>query len=86
MTNDVGILKVTEPDSFHTIQHVQRLQKTGPFGVRKIRLGQVARNNGLRVVAQTGDEHLHLLGRGVLRFVHDDKGIVESATAHEGQR
>ena len=35
---------------------------------------------------KTGEEHLHLLGRGVLRLVQDDEAVVERASAHEGQR
>jgi hypothetical protein len=40
----------------------------------------------LRVEPDAGEEHLHLLGRRVLRFVEDDERVVERAAAHEGQR
>ena len=35
---------------------------------------------------EPGQEHLHLLGRGVLRLVEDDEGVVERAAAHERDR
>ena len=35
---------------------------------------------------EPGEEHLHLLGRGVLRLVEDDERVVERAAAHVRQR
>ena len=35
---------------------------------------------------EPGQEHLHLLGRGVLRLVEDDERVVERAAAHERDR
>ena len=49
-------------------------------------LGDVAGDDGLRAEADAGEEHLHLLGRGVLRLVEDDEAVVERAAAHERQR
>jgi hypothetical protein len=40
----------------------------------------------LRAEADAGEEHLHLLARGVLRLVEDDEGVVQRAPAHEGER
>ena len=39
-----------------------------------------------RAHAEAGQEHLHLLRRGVLRLVEDDEGVGERAAAHEGDR
>ena len=36
--------------------------------------------------ANARQEHFHLFGRGVLRFVEDDEGMVERAPPHERQR
>ena len=33
-----------------------------------------------------GEEHLHLLGRGVLGLVEDDERVVQGAAPHECQR
>ena len=52
---------------------------------RQVDLGDVARDDHLRAEPEPGEEHLHLLGRGVLSLVEDDEGVVERATAHEGQ-
>ena len=40
----------------------------------------------VRAEADAGQEHLHLLDRGVLRLVEDHERIVERASAHVGQR
>ena len=52
----------------------------------QVDLGDVAGDHDLGAEAEPGQEHLHLLGRGVLRLVEDDEGVVERAAAHVGQR
>ena len=54
-----------------------------PLG--QVDLAHVARDHALAAEADAGEEHLHLLGRGVLRLVEDHKGVVQGAPAHEGQ-
>jgi len=46
----------------------------------------VAGDHRLGAKAEAGQEHLHLLGGGVLRLVEDHEGVVERAPAHEGER
>ena len=52
----------------------------------QVDLGDVAGDDHLRAEAEPGEEHLHLLGRGVLRLVEDDERVVEGAAAHVRQR
>ena len=54
--------------------------------MRQINLRDVPRNHRLGIAAKAGEKHLHLLHGGVLRLVEDDKGIVERAAAHVGER
>ena len=54
-----------------------RLEPAGEIGLR-----QVARHDGLRIVPQPREKHLHLLECRVLRLVEDDERIVERASAH----
>ncbi len=61
-------------------------RRAGLLGVGQVDLGKVAGDDRLGVVAETGDEHLHLLGGGVLGLVHDDEGVGEGTAAHEGER
>ena len=56
----------------------------GPAG--QVDLGDVAGHDDLGAEAEPGQEHLHLLGRGVLRLVQDDERVVERPAAHVRQR
>ena len=40
----------------------------------------------LRAEPEPGEEHLHLLGRRVLRLVEHDERVVQRAAAHVGER
>ena len=68
------------------MQDLDRFEQSGTFVAGQIDLGAVTGDDALGVVAQTGQEHEHLLGGGVLRLVEDDKGMVQGASAHVGQR
>ena len=85
MADDVGLGKMHGGDTLHVLQHLQSLNQTGPDMGRQVDLGHVARDHGPGAVAQTGQEHLHLLRRGVLSLVENDKGVVQSPAAHKGQ-
>ncbi len=52
----------------------------------QVDLADVAGDHRHRAEADAGEEHLHLLDRGVLRFVEDHVGVVERAAAHIGER
>jgi hypothetical protein len=53
---------------------------------RQVDLAGVAGDDRLRAEADPRQEHLHLLGRRVLRLVEDDERVVERAAAHERER
>ena len=63
---------------------LEALQPAAPAG--HVDLGGVAGDHDLGAEADAGEEHLHLLGRGVLGLVEDDEAGVERAAAHEGER
>ena len=67
---------------------VQRTFETEQAGatVGDVDLGGVAGDDHLRPEPDAGEEHLHLLGRRVLRLVEDDEAVVERAAAHERER
>ena len=52
----------------------------------QVHLRDVAGDDHLRPEAESGEEHLHLLGRGVLRLVEDDERVVQRPAAHVRQR
>ena len=45
----------------------------------------IPRYNHFGIHAHTGEEHLYLLGGGVLRFIQNHYGIVQRASAHESE-
>ena len=60
--------------------------EAGLAGLGQIDLLGIAADHHPRAHAEAGQEHLHLLRRGVLRLVEDDEGVGERAAAHEGDR
>ena len=54
--------------------------------VGQVDLRDVAGDDRLRAEAEAREEHLHLLGRRVLRLVEDDERVVQRAAAHERER
>ena len=52
-----------------------------PLG--EVGLGDVAVDHGLGSEPEPGEEHLHLLRRGVLRLVQDDERIIQGVVGHE---
>ena len=51
----------------------------------EVDLGRVAVDDGLRAEPDAREEHLHLLGRRVLRLVQDDERIIQGSAPHVGQ-
>ena len=86
VADDVDVFEVAEADAFYAVEDVEGFEEAGLLGVGQVGLGEVAGDDGLGVVAEAGDEHLHLFDGGVLGLVHDDEGVVEGAAAHEGER
>ena len=52
----------------------------------KVSLGGITGDNKLRIKAQARQEHLHLLGRGVLGLVKQNEGVVQGAPPHIRKR
>jgi hypothetical protein len=53
---------------------------------RQVRLRNIAGDDHLRIEAETGQKHLHLLRRGVLRLIEDHTRIVECPSTHISER
>lgn len=78
-----------EPGEVHvvqTLQDVLDLAQPALGSARQVDLGDVTGDDDLGVEAEAGEEHLHLLGAGVLRLVEDDERVVERATTHVSER
>ena len=84
-TTSVSV-KRTIADLLDAAQRLERVGEAGARAGRQIDLGRVAGHHHARVLAEPGQEHLHLHRRRVLRLVEDDEGVRQRAAAHEGER
>src|SRR6267143_5182415 len=86
VTHDVVPVKITELDPIDFMQNVADLDQTGYRRRRQVDLRDVAGDNGLRVSADSGQKHLHLHARRVLRLIQYNKRIVQRSAPHIGKR
>ena len=86
MANNVASGEIYESDSRDAGQHSLGVGKPGHSPRGQIGLRDVAGDNRLGVEAEPREKHFHLLNRGVLSFVKNDKRVVESPAAHKGDR
>ena len=85
MAHDVLARQAHECETVDPGEHLlETEQATAP--ALHVDLGDIAGDDDLRAEADAGEEHLHLLGRRVLRLVQDDEAAVQRAPAHERQR
>src|SRR5579859_2744638 len=73
-------------NALDAVEQLGRFGKPRGLAIRQVDLGGIAGDDHAAVLAQPGQEHLHLHRGGVLRLVQDDGGIGERAAAHEGER
>src|SRR5258708_15197027 len=73
MSHHIGFVEVNERQAFHALQYVDRFQQAAAPRVGQINLRDVSGNHRFGVESEAGNEHLHLFGSGVLRFVENYK-------------
>src|SRR4051812_20246370 len=86
VAHDVLVAEVDHADAVHAAQDLADLDESRALVAREVDLRDVAVDDHLGAEPEAGQEHLHLLGRRVLRLVEDDEGVVERAAAHERER
>ena len=86
VADDVLLAEADELDPLDVLEDVADHDEPRVLVAREVDLGDVAGDDHLRVEAEPGQEHLHLLGARVLRLVEDDETVVERAPAHERER
>ena len=85
VADDVGVLEVNEADALDGCEGLDRLDQARFAAMGEIDLGGIAGDDAFGFGSEAGEEHEHLFGGGVLSFVEDDEGAVESTTAHVGE-
>src|SRR5581483_8798768 len=68
VADDVAVAELDERDPLDVLQHVADVHEPGALLARQVDLGDVAGDDELRAEAEPRQEHLQLLGRGVLRL------------------
>src|ERR1700731_3318108 len=86
VAHDIHARQLRDVDVLDALEDVDRGPQPGTGAARKVDLGHVPGDDDLRPEAQSGEEHLHLLGGGVLRLVEDDEGVIKGASAHVPER
>ena len=86
MAHDILLTEIMDGDVVNSLQDADGRGKAGALAVGQVGLREVTRHHHLGAKAQAGEEHFDLLGRGVLRLVEDDEGIIQGASAHIGKR
>jgi hypothetical protein len=77
--HDVLVAEADERDPVDRAEDVLHLDQPGRLLARQVDLRDVAGDDDLRAEAEPRQEHLHLLGRRVLRLVEDDERVVQRA-------
>src|SRR5262249_19072812 len=86
MTDDVPLVEMHERDAVDVADDLDRLDEAGRAADREVNLRDVAGDDRLRSEPEPGEEHLHLLGRRVLRLIENHERVVERPAAHERNR
>src|SRR6185312_971158 len=68
MANDVLVVEARNVDPLDAFEQADRFDEAGFFAARQVDLARIARDDHLGVLAQAGQEHLHLHRGGVLRL------------------
>ena len=86
VAHDVLAAEADELDALDPVEDVADDDQPRLLLARQVDLRDVAGHDHPRAEAEAREEHLHLLGRRVLRLVEDHERVVQRAPAHERQR
>src|SRR5690349_22580848 len=81
VTHHVLRAELREGDAAHLREDAPCLDQPAFLAALQVDLRDVAVHHRAGTEADAREEHLHLLGRGVLRLVEDDEGVIERAPA-----
>ena len=73
VADDVFVAEVDHADALDAVEDFFSFGKARHAAVDEVDLGGIAVDDDPRMVAHTGEEHLHLFPRRILGFVEDDE-------------
>ena len=76
VADDVGAGEMPERDAAHTGQNARGFDQAALLPAGQVDLRDIAGDHRLGAEADPGQEHLHLLHRGVLRLVEDHEALL----------
>ena len=85
MAHHIMLAKLNHTNSRHITQNLGRILQAAGLAARQIDLGNITGNHHLAAKAKTCQKHLHLLWRGILSLIQNDKSIIQGTTTHIGQ-
>jgi hypothetical protein len=85
VAHDISRGEMDEREAVDARQHLLETDQAATT-VGHVDLSDIAGHDDLGSEPDPGQEHLHLLGRRVLRFVEDDEAVVQRSPAHERER
>src|SRR5450830_1782279 len=86
MTYYIGREKVRKGNATYVSKYFLCLNQATFLAATQVNLRYIPRNHCLSAKADAGKKHLHLFRGGILRFVQDDKALVQRTPAHVSQR
>ena len=86
MSQNIGRFKFHLSNATNAFKQFHGVHKARLLALGEVHLGRVPGNDRLAVGTESGEEHFHLFGGGVLRLVQDDKSPLERAASHIGER
>ena len=85
MAHDVALVELDGGNTRDTTKDTLRLYKARTHVARQIYLTHITSHNHTGTQAQSGEEHLDLGSRSVLRLVENDDSIAQRTTTHIGE-
>ena len=75
MADDIGRGETDMANAFDARQQAYRIRQSGSLAWRQIDLAGIAGHHHAAVFAKPGQQHLHLHGRCILRFIQNHRGV-----------
>ena len=86
MAHHIFFIKIINADAGYVLQHFGRMDQPAFPSDGKINLCNVAGYHHVGPEPEAGQNHFHLLRRGVLRFIQNDERTVQGTPPHVRQR